>query len=77
MCLDNQKEAMDSCDAHALLVSGNIERKDISHFIMQYIVKTDEKLPFGEYSLDFVNKQVARQIQNKLSACCWRTEGWS
>jgi hypothetical protein len=65
----NQKEAIDSCDARALLVSGNIERKDISHFIMQYIVKTDGKLPFVEYSLDFVNKQVATKIQNKLSAC--------
>jgi hypothetical protein len=69
MCLDNQKEAIDSCDARALLVSGNIERKDISHFIMQYIVKTDGKLPFVEYSLDFVNKQVTTKIQNKLSAC--------
>ena len=35
---------------------------------MQYIVKMDGKLPFEEYSLDFVNKTVATQIQNKLSA---------
>jgi hypothetical protein len=68
-CLLDQSAAISKCDAHALLVSGNIEDTDVSHFIMQYVVKTDGKLPFEEYSLDFVNKTVTSQVQNKLDKC--------
>ena len=61
--------AINSCDAHALFVSGDIEDANINDFIMQYDVKMDSKFPFEEYRLDSVNKSVASQVQDKLTNC--------
>ena len=67
MCRSSQSEAIRSCNAHALLVSGNVERADVSHFIMQYDVERDGKSPFRRYRLNFVNESVASQVQDKLN----------
>jgi hypothetical protein len=75
-CLLDQSEAISKCDAHALLMSGNIEDTDVSDFIMQYIVKTDGKFPFEEYGLDFVNKQSQHRFKISLARLPCRPEGW-
>ena len=67
MCRRSQSEAISKCDAHALLVSGNVEDADVSHFIMQYDVERDGKFPFCNYRLNFVNESVASQVQDKLN----------
>ena len=47
MCRSSQSEAISKCNAHALLVSGNVEDVDVSHFIMQYDVERDGGSPFA------------------------------
>ena len=59
--------AIVECDAHALLVSGDIERPNVSHFIMQYDVKMDSPYPFEEVSLKFINDHVREQLETLLS----------
>ena len=67
MCRRSQSKAISKCNAHALLVSGNIEDADVSQFIMQYDVERDGKSPFRKYRLNFVNESVASQVQDKLN----------
>jgi hypothetical protein len=66
-CILEQQEAVASCDTHALLVSGNLERVDVSHYIMQYKVHTKGVNPFRTFELNFVSESVAAQVQDKLN----------
>ena len=67
MCRSSQSKAISKCNAHALLVSGDVEDADVSHFIMQYDVERDGGSPFCNYRLNFVNESVASQVQDKLN----------
>ena len=67
MCRSSQSKAISKCNAHALLVSGDVEDADVSHFIMQYDVERDGGSPFRKYRLSFVNESVASQVQDKLN----------
>jgi hypothetical protein len=64
---NEQATAILECDAHALLRSGDVENRDVSHFIMQYkVVKRDGEMAFRKYRLDFVNDSVYLKIKDKL-----------
>jgi hypothetical protein len=66
-CIENQKKAIKSCDAHALLVSQDLEDHDVSHFIMQYSVKwVNTERPFWDISLDFVSDDIASKMDEKI-----------
>ena len=67
MCRSSHSKAISKCNAHALLVSGDVEDVDVSHFIMQYDVERDGGSPFRKYRLSFVNESVASQVQDKLN----------
>jgi hypothetical protein len=66
-CVDNQAEAIHTCDVHALLLSGNIEHHNVSHFIMQYDVAKKGELAFKKPKLDFVSDDVYKSLKERLS----------
>jgi hypothetical protein len=66
--LTNRKRALISCDVHALIVSGDIEHTNVSHYIMQFhVARTGGKLAFSqEPVLNFVSEDVRNELKNKL-----------
>jgi hypothetical protein len=61
-------DAISKCDAKALLLMGDPEDPDVSHFVMQYDVEQNGKEAFSTYGLNFTNDNIREQLEGKLLA---------